>query len=121
MDFPFRVAVDAQGNAAVVGFTASLDFPVVNASQPKYGGGNTDGFVIEFNSTGAHVHYSTYLGGSGDEYGYAIHADGGGSVWVGGSTSSLDFPLVRPYQSVYGGGPFDAFLTRLSPIPAPQQ
>lgn len=119
MDFPFRVAVDARGEASVVGFTASVDFPVIHALQPVYGGGNTDGFVIKFDSAGVKPHYSTYLGGSGDEYGYAIRADGGGNIWVGGSTSSLNFPLVKPYQGTYAGGPFDAFLTRISPcLPA---
>jgi hypothetical protein len=121
MDFPFRVAVDAGDNAAVIGFTASLDFPVVNAIQPVYGGGDTDGFVIKFDSAGSQVDYSTYLGGTGDEYGYAIHADGAGNIWVGGSTSSLNFPLMKPYQGVYGGGPFDAFLSKLSPNASPAE
>jgi hypothetical protein len=94
---------------------------VVNAIQPVYGGGDTDGFVIKFDSAGSQVDYSTYLGGTGDEYGYAIHADGAGNIWVGGSTSSLNFPLMKPYQGVYGGGPFDAFLSKLSPNASPAE
>jgi hypothetical protein len=46
---------------------------------------------------------------------------GNDHIWVGGSTSSLDFPLVTAYQSAYGGGPFDAFPTRLSSISRPEQ
>jgi hypothetical protein len=116
-DFPFRVAVDCFGNAIVIGFTASQDFPVINALQPKYAGGNTDAFVTKFDDTGSKLYYSTYLGGTGDEYGYAIHVDLEGNVWIGGSTSSLDFPLVKAFEGTYGGGPFDAFLTKLSMSP----
>ena len=40
------VAIDSAGNAIVAGSTSATDFPVVNAYQPKYGGG-TDGFVAK--------------------------------------------------------------------------
>ncbi|MBV9303480.1 MAG: SBBP repeat-containing protein [Acidobacteriaceae bacterium] len=113
MDFAVRIAVDPSGNAAVVGFTSSTDFPVLNALQEKYGGGYTDGFITRFGPDG-HAEFSTYLGGKGDEYGYAINADQEGSIWVGGSTSSRDFPLVKPFQKHYAGGLFDAFLTKIS-------
>ncbi len=116
-DYAWRITVDALGEASVIGFTSSTDFPVVNALQPKYGGGNTDAFVSKFDPIGR-PEYSTYLGGKGDEYGYAINADMAGNVWVGGSTSSRDYPLVRAFQKEYAGGPFDAFLTKISISPA---
>ena len=38
-------------------------------------------------------------------------------MWVGGSTSSTNYPVVHAYQKTYAGGPFDAFLSRISLSP----
>ena len=111
-NIPFKIAVDLFGNASVVGFTSSTDFPLQNELQSTYSGGRTDAFVTSFTGNGASV-YSTYLGGSGDDYGYAIYAAPFGGVWLGGSTSSTDFPLQHPFQASYAGGPFDAFLSKI--------
>ena len=123
IDFPFRVAVDPSGNAAVAGFTQSSDFPIMNAIQPKYAGGQWDAFVTKVASDGAKLIYSTYLGGSDDDFGYAIYSDSAGNIWVGGSTSSQDFLTISAFQGFYAGGPFDAFLTKINADPvqaAPQ-
>jgi hypothetical protein len=112
-DVPFRIAVDALGSASVTGLTSSPDFPIANAVQPTYGGG-ADVFVTKYGAAGSAYLYSTYLGGSGDEFGYGTNVDGAGNVWVTGSTSSPDFPLVRPYQGTYAGGPFDAYISKIS-------
>jgi len=112
-NLPWRIGVDSLGHAAVIGFTSSTDFPLLHPLQ-GFGGGTFDAFVTLFNTTGSTPVYSTYLGGSGDEFGYAVNADHTGEVWVGGSTSSLNFPVVRPYQPTYAGGPFDAFLSEIT-------
>jgi RHS repeat-associated protein len=58
--------------------------------------------------------YSTYLGGSGDDYAFADATDGSGDVWVTGSTTSTDFPAtIGSYQTSSGGGTKDAFVTKL--------
>src|SRR5262249_10692612 len=59
--------------------------------------------------------YSTYLGGSSGDTAYAVAADASGSAYVAGTTLSLNFPLVNPFQSSYGGGAGDAFVAKLSP------
>jgi hypothetical protein len=57
--------------------------------------------------------YSTYLGGSDDDLGYAIAVDAAGSAYVTGYTRSIDFPTGGPYQ---GNQPVtDVFVTKLSP------
>lgn len=117
MDFPFRIAVDPAGYASVIGFTASTDFPLANPTQPKYAGGAFDAFVTRLSRDGSKLAFSTYLGGSGDEYGYSITTTLTGAIWVGGSTSSTDYPLLHPFQAKYGGGPFDAFLTKFALSP----
>lgn len=110
-DYPFRIGIDLFGSASVIGFTTSTDFPVRNAIQPKFAGGFSDAFITKFRLDGQKLIYSTYLGGSGDEFGYALHLDLLGSVWVGGSTSSKNYPVRDAYQPRYAGGPYDAFLS----------
>jgi hypothetical protein len=112
-DYPFRIAVNRRGEAALIGFTSSTDFPTYRALNSTYGGGLTDAFVVLLDRSGEQPRFSTYLGGTGDEYGYSITIGCRHSVWVGGSTSSKDFPLAQAFQPAYAGGPFDAFLSRI--------
>ena len=108
------IAVDAAGNAYLSG-TAATDFPTANPLQPAYGGGPSDAFAAKINATGSALIYSTYLGGSGSDRGDYIALDAAGNVYMIGWTSSPDFPTKDPLQPDYGGGPFDAFVLKLSP------
>jgi Calx-beta domain/Beta-propeller repeat len=112
-DLAFAVAVDVAGNAYVTGSTDSIDFPMAAPLQPVLGGGD-DAFVTKLNVAGTLV-FSTYLGGSGDDAGngIAVHP-GDSSVFVAGSTKSLDFPVVSPIQPALAGR-LDAFVARLNP------
>ena len=58
--------------------------------------------------------YSTYLGGSGFDQGYAIAVDSLGNAYVTGQTAAIDFPTTAgAFQTNYGGG--DAFVAKLNP------
>jgi Beta-propeller repeat len=63
--------------------------------------------------------YSTFLGGTGVENGYAVAVDTAQAAYVVGSTSSVDFPAVAslPGQGSNRGpaGTLDAFVTKFSP------
>jgi hypothetical protein len=59
--------------------------------------------------------YSTYLGGTGDDYAFGIAVDLAGNAYVVGQTISTDFPTVSPVQSSHGNGNSDAFVTKFSP------
>lgn len=110
------IAVDAQGNVYVTGFTDSSDFPVKNPLQSTGAAdGTSDAFVLKLNPTGSELIFSTYLGGSSTDYGNAIALDSQSSVYVVGATESDDFPLAAPRQSTLGGSDeySDAFVTQL--------
>jgi hypothetical protein len=105
------IAVDAAGNIYVGGFTDSSNFPLVNAAQPGFGGGQQDGFVAKFTPSGALV-YSTYIGGSGQDNCTGIAVDGAGNAYVTGFTNSTDFPTRNALQTT-NRGLFDGFVAKL--------
>ncbi len=111
----YGIALDSSGNAYIAGATASTDFPTVNPLQPANGGGGKyDAFVSKFNSTGSTLLYSTYLGGSADDYATGIAVDSAGNAYVAGYTGSTDFPTQNPLQTYIGGG-YDAFVAKINP------
>ena len=112
------IAVDADGNAYVVGLTNSSNFPTTaGAFQTIFGGGTGfDAFVTKLNPTGSALVYSTYLGGNGSDSGHKIAVDGAGNAYVVGQTFSSNFPTTAgAFQTSFGGGYGDAFLTKLNP------
>ncbi|HTE18671.1 MAG TPA: tandem-95 repeat protein, partial [Armatimonadota bacterium] len=116
---PRGVAVDSTGAAVVAGWTESRDFPAVSAVQPVFGGGYYDAFVTRFTPDGSRFVYSTYLGGSGHDYGYGVAVDGVGDAYVVGYTTSADFPTLNAFQPAHRSPfpyPEDAFVTRLAAV-----
>jgi hypothetical protein len=106
------IAIDSNGNAYVVGYTESANFPTSNPLQATRVGIN-DVFVTKLNATGTALLYSTYLGGSATDLGYGIAVDNDGNVFVTGSTGSADFPTLNPFQADIGGIA-DVFLAKLN-------
>jgi hypothetical protein len=113
-DAAWGIAVDSAGNTYVAGQTTSTDFPTMNPLQTTNGGG-TDAFISKINPAGSALVYSTYLGGSGNDFAYGIAVDSAGNAYVTGATASTDFPTKNALQPVYGGGSYDAFLTEINP------
>jgi Beta-propeller repeat len=106
------IAVDASGNAYIVGTTSSADFPTLNPLQGAYLGSDADAFITKLDPTGSKLVYSTYLGGTGIDVATAVRLDPSGNVFVAGYTSSPDFPNVQAVG--VPGGLYDAFLVKLA-------
>ena len=94
------VQLDSQGNAYVAGSTWSPDFPTLQALQPTLAGG-FDWFLGKFSPLGTLI-FSTYFGGSGDEYSQGMALAPDGSVFIVGGSPSSDFPLKNPIQTEPG-------------------
>src|SRR6266576_2997676 len=107
-----RVAVDPAGNTYIGGYTFSPDFPTVNAIQPTYAG-NVDAYVTKLSADGQTVIYSTFLGGSGFEYGWDVAVDSAGNAYMTGFTQSIDFPTAHALQPTNQGGS-DAFVAKIN-------
>ena len=95
------IAIDADGNAYVAGTTQSTDFPVAQAFQGVCSANcsNTDVFVSKLDSAGAHLIFSTYLGGMGSEDAKGIAINSSREVYVAGNTQSFDFPTINAFEA----------------------
>ncbi|HLK58356.1 MAG TPA: SBBP repeat-containing protein [Chthonomonadaceae bacterium] len=121
----YGIATDGNGNLYVTGETTATDFPTVSPLQTANQGGK-ECFVacLSTQRSGADsLVYATYLGGSGDETGYAIALSGKDDIFVTGKTNSPDFPTTsNAVQPTIGGAPEqdtglypdNAFLVHLS-------
>jgi hypothetical protein len=119
-DMGYGVAVDASGSAYLTGYTESYNFPVTNgAYQTSLPGSYASAFVTKLNSSGSLV-YSTFLGGTTHDVGYAIAVDSSGQAYVTGPAYSSDFPTTTSaYDRTCGtdtlcDGWNDAFVTKLN-------
>jgi hypothetical protein len=110
VDHGYAIAIDGSGAAYVTGMTLSVDFPTLNEYQTVQD--HEDAFVTKLSSSGSSLVYSTYLGGSDADHGYAIAVDGSGEAYLTGYTFSTDFPTLNPYQANQGS--WDVFVTKLS-------
>ena len=98
-DNAFALAVGDSGEVAVVGITASADFPLEAPIQTVHRGGRYDLFVSVLDPTGQTLAFSTLLGGDGDDLPSSIGFASDGSLVIGGATESSDFPLEGALQS----------------------
>ena len=113
------VAVDSTGAAYVIGATASVDLPTVNALQPSNRGFSTDlittdAFVAKLNPAGTEFVYATYLGGNSTDQGRAIALDAAGNAYIAGNAASTDFPTVNAFKPAKSDFGFDLFVARLN-------
>ena len=112
------IYVDSDGCVYVTGRTSSFDFPTKNAFNDTHSGAG-DCFVLKLNPEGNELLYSTFIGGSDNEFANDIAVDSEGCAYVTGSTFSengqdFDFPLVNPYDDTWNGENEDAFVFKLS-------
>lgn len=118
-DIAQSLAVDASGNVIVSGITNSTDFPLANALRSTFGGGSGeclsgDAFVAKLNAGGTALIYSTYLGGSNDDFCSSVALDASGNAYLTGWTQSSDWPTSNAQQDTFGGGARDAFIAKLN-------
>lgn len=89
------IANDSAGNTYVTG---SRTIEVPGLSEPL-----SDVFVTKLDTFG-NIVFTTTFGGKGIDQGNAIAVDPAGNIWVGGSTSSEDFPLRDALQTALNAG-----------------
>ena len=111
---PSAIAVDAAGNAYVTGTAIPSFVTTPGALQPTTTSvSNSTAFLLKMNAAGTAPTFATFLGGSSSEDGTSLALDSGGNAYVGGWTTSADFPVRNAYQPARRGGK-DGFVAKLA-------
>lgn len=108
------IAVDAAGNAYATGTTTSADYPTTPGAFDTTLNGRFDAFVTKLNAAGSSLLYSTFLGGTADEFSNGIAVDADGNAHIVGATFSADFPTTPGAYDTTFDSPIDAFVTKLN-------
>ncbi len=115
-DQGWGIAVDGSGNIVITGFTSSTSgIATSGAYQANYGGGTYDALVGKFNALGSRL-WATYYGGSGNDEGRGIAADGSGNiVFTGNTNSTSGIATSGAYQTNIGVSN-DAFMAKFNAV-----
>ncbi len=123
------IVADGAGNAYVVGFTASPNFPLTNALQTFLNNPLADTNIVlagndaflSIVSPDGQLLRSTLLGGGRDDVAFRVALDAATNVFLAGSTRSPDFPVAPPGNTNLPRGVSatisieDVFAARLAP------
>ena len=110
-----EIITDNLNNVYIGSTTESRNFPVTaGCVQSNYNDGQ-DGVVFKLDHNLRNLLWSTYLGGLGDDAVYSIDVDSAYNLLVCGGTNSHSFPTTPgAYQTTYGGGSADGFVSKIS-------
>ncbi len=115
-DYGYGIAVE-NGFAHITGYTtdAITDYPTTPGAFDTTQNGGNDVFVTKLNADGNILDYSTFLGGSGNDYGYGIAVENGFAHITGYTADAMtDFPTTPwAFDTTQNGGS-DVFVTKLS-------
>ena len=109
------IALNADGDIYITGYTASSDFPVTSGVYDETYNENNDIFISKISANLQNLSISTFLGGAENEAGKAIVLDGEGNIYINGVTNSSDFPVLSGGADESYNGEYDVFLTKIDP------
>jgi hypothetical protein len=106
------ITTDSDNNLYATGLTASPTNIYYSGGHQSTHGGQTDAFLVKFNSSGI-VQWGTYYGGSLNDYGRSCTIDPSGNVYLVGWTQSSNNISFSGFQNSYAGGN-DGFLVKFN-------
>ncbi|HSH95499.1 MAG TPA: hypothetical protein VK968_15255, partial [Roseimicrobium sp.] len=113
-----NLVVDGNGRPLLAGYSASWDYPTVNAYDPVgkgadstvYPGQEYDVVLSKLSADGASLVFSTYFASSGPDQALGLAYDASGRIYISGSSYANDLPTTSGYQNRYAGGDSDGFV-----------
>jgi hypothetical protein len=119
-DYGEAVGLGPSNVAYLTGLTTSLMYPTTTGAFQTTGNANGSAYATLLDTTAAGatgLKYSTFLGGTTGNDGFAIKADTAGLAYVAGGTASPDFPVtLGAFQSALPtGASGDGFVSKINP------
>lgn len=112
-DFATGIKIDAIGNAFIIGNTNSI-IPVSKNAYKASSVGGYDCFLAKVDINGSVLLYSSYIGGSNDDFANAMAIDPSNNIYITGYTNSTNFPTtVDVYSNSYKGNS-DCFVVKMN-------
>lgn len=106
------VVLDNSGNVVIGGRTKSSDYPTVAGAYDASYNGGYDIFISRLSGSLGSLLSSTYLGGTGNDYGYSLALDNTGNIFIAGYTQSSDFPVTEGAYDTGHNGSYDVFVSK---------
>ncbi len=105
------------GRLYLAGWTDSGQQPFVDGAYNSEQAGLIDIFIAIVDTTdpGYRILYFSYLGGTNNDEPLALDVDAAGVMYLTGTTTSTDFPVVNATQSSGAASSVDAFVAKLDP------
>jgi hypothetical protein len=102
--------ISSSGDIVVLGENVNTAFPILNGFQTTKAGGY-ELFLAKFDGYGT-MTWSTFYGGSGDEWGAALALNSSADAFFIGQTNSTNLPVPNAHQATFGGG-YDWFIGKV--------
>ena len=114
-EYGFTITTSRTGGIYVGGFTFSSHFPTSWGVVDRSFAGQREGFIFKLDASGSGMEFATFLGGSNDDWVQSVWVDGSNYIYVGGFTTSNNFPVTSgAYDTTFNDG-VDLFVSKLTP------
>ncbi|MGY5861321.1 MAG: SBBP repeat-containing protein [Candidatus Thorarchaeota archaeon] len=112
-DDGYSITLDSSDNAYVTGYTQSANFPTTPGANDTSHNGNYDVFILKLSADGSTLLYSTFVGGSSNDYVRSIALDSSDNAYVTGYTDSSNFPTTHGANDTSHNGGSDVFIVKI--------
>ncbi|MCS7075183.1 MAG: T9SS type A sorting domain-containing protein [Bacteroidia bacterium] len=108
------IFVDAAECVYVTGNSESINYDITPGVFQITNAGGFDVFITKLNNTGSSIIFSTFVGGSNDDFSDGIFVDGTGNIYIAGRTLSSNYDVTTGAYQTTLSGVSDVFVTKLN-------